>query len=262
VSAAAPKNYGETTAELISGIEVLARGCPFITRRKLGIGSGDALFTCRVEGPKGGGEPLRIGIFSGIHGDEPAGPYAVLELVKHLVRNPEVAVGYELHLFPVCNPHGFDRRSRYSSSGRDLNREFWRGSVEPEVRVLEKEILEKQFHGLISLHADDTSDGVYGFVRGDVLSRSLLAPALAASEKFLPRNSGALIDGFPAENGIISECYDGILTSPPRLANTPWEIIFETPQRAEMEKQIDASLAAILSILSEYRKFIAFAADL
>ena len=87
-------------------------------------------------------------------------------------------------------------------------------------------------------------------------------PALAAAEQVLPRNRAATIDGFAAENGIISECYDGILTSPPKLEKTPFEIILETPHDAPGERQIEAFVKASLAILAEYRKFIAFAADL
>jgi len=94
------------------------------------------------------------------------------------------------------------------------------------------------------------------------LTRSLLEPALRAAEKILRRNESAIIDGFPAEHGIISECYEGILTSPPKLENSPFEIIFETPHHAPPEKQVQAFVVAILSILAEYTKFIAFAADL
>jgi murein peptide amidase A len=214
------------------------------------------------EGPHGGGDSIQIGVFAGIHGDEQTGSQALVRLAERLVENPSVAEGYHLHLYPICNPSGFDLHTRLSASGKDLNREFWKNSHEPEVVLLETEIQRHQFHGLISLHADDTSSGIYGFVRGAVLARSLLQPALSAAEKILPRNENAIIDGFPAEGGIISECYEGILTSPPKLENTPFEIIFETPHHSPAEKQQDAFVVAILSILAEYRKFIAFAADL
>jgi protein MpaA len=130
------------------------------------------------------------------------------------------------------------------------------------VQILENEIREHAFHGLISLHADDTSEGIYGFVRGPVLAKSLLEPALSAAEAVLPRNKDSIIDGFTAENGIISQCYDGILTSPPKLEGSPFEIILETPHGAEKRKQVAAFVLGTLSILAEYRKFISFAADL
>jgi hypothetical protein len=151
---------------------------------------------------------------------------------------------------------------RTSDSGKDLNREFWRNSAEPEVVLLEREIRLNRFHGLISLHTDDTSDGLYGFVRGAVLTRALLEPALAAAETLIPRNRNRVIDGFPAENGIISQCYDGILASPPELDPAPFEIIFETPQSPPLDHQVEAIVVAVQTVLTEYQKLLAFAANL
>ncbi|MCD6052531.1 MAG: peptidase [Verrucomicrobia bacterium] len=45
-------------------------------------------------GPQGGDAPIRIGIFAGIHGDEPAGSYAVVKLLQLLEQNPQLAQGY------------------------------------------------------------------------------------------------------------------------------------------------------------------------
>ncbi len=260
--------FGDSSAELVARLNLVSLASDFLVNSPATWEApGTNLRACSIErfifeGPHGGGDPIRIGFFAGIHGDEHAGSYAILELARSLVRNPALAEGYHLYFYPVCNPGGFDARTRHSPSGKDLNREFWKNSAEPEVRLLEGEIQEQAFHGLVSFHADDTSRGMYGFVRGAVLARSLLEPALAAAEKVLDRNRDAIIDGFHAENGIISQCYDGILTSPPKLENTPFEIILETPHHAPEPKQIDAFGRASLTILAEYRKFIAFAADL
>jgi murein peptide amidase A len=251
-------HHSSRATALAAELDAIALRSDFLVSKPLESGLSHFVF----EGPHGGGDPIRIGIFAGIHGDEVAGAESLIYLAEALVRDPNIARGYHLHLYPVCNPTGFERGTRHSESGKDLNREFWRNSSEPEVRSLESEILRHEFHGLLSLHSDDTSEGVYGFVRGAVLARSLLVPALQAAAAFLPRNENSVIDGFAAERGIISECYDGILTSPPKLENSPFEIIFETPHHAPHEKQKNAFVVAILAILSEYQKFIAFAADL
>jgi protein MpaA len=251
-----------SAADLGQRFHALALRSDFLVGKQLPMQGGSFLDRFIFEGPHGGGDPIRIGLFAGIHGDERAGSEALLRLAETLVATPNMAEGYNLYFYPVCNPTGFDVGTRLSRSGKDLNREFWRDSCEPEVRLLEREIHEQRFHGLVSLHSDDTSQGIYGFVRGAVLTRSLLEPALRAAEKILPRNENAIIDGFPAERGIISECYEGILTSPPKLENSPFEIIFETPHHAPAKVQGEAFVVAILSILAEYRKFIAFAADL
>ena len=209
-----------------------------------------------------GGDPIRIGIFAGIHGDEPAGTSALVEFLQLLVREPSLADDYLIHAYPICNPTGFARGTRANHAGVDLNREFWKMSAHPEVQVIERELREQHFQGLIQLHADDTSEGIYGFVRGHTLSEHLLKPALAEAGKILPRNANAQIDGFAAKDGIIYDAYEGILAAPPQVSPVPFELILETPHHAPMEQQVEALGVAMRTVLEEYRRLIAFAADL
>jgi hypothetical protein len=213
-------------------------------------------------GPTGGDEPIRIGLFAGIHGDEPEGAEALVQFIELLEKTPEIARGYCLSIYPIVNPTGFEDGTRTSRNGKDLNREFWKHSGESEIEILEGEIRTSRFHGIVTLHSDDTSDGVYGFVRGATLTRYLLRPALAAAEAVLPRNHAEQIDGFPAVAGLIRDCYAGVLSAPPEARPRPFEIIFETPQRAPQFLQRHAFILALGSILTEYRKLISYAANI
>jgi protein MpaA len=213
-------------------------------------------------GPKGGGETIRIGIFATIHGDEPEGALALTRFLAALEKNPEIAEGYCLFIYPVCNPTGFEDNTRQARSGKDLNREFWKGSGEPEVRLLETELWTHAFDGIITLHADDTSNGLYGFVAGAVLSENLLEPALREAEKYLPRNRQRHIDGFAARNGIVADCYEGVLKAPRELKRPPFEITLETPQKAPLHRQVEAFAAALQTILIEYRYLMAIAQNI
>ena len=213
-------------------------------------------------GPKGGDTPIRIGIFAGIHGDEPEGVRAVVQFLKLLEAKPELATGYYLSFYPVCNPTGYENGTRHSRSGKDLNREFWGNSSEPEVRLLQAELISRSFNGIISLHTDDTSDGFYGIVRGATLTKHLIEPALRAAEKFLPRDKRPVIDGFRACNGIIRDAYDGVLSAPPKVRPRPFEIILETPSAPPVYLKECAFVVALKTILDEYRKFIAYAPNL
>jgi hypothetical protein len=213
-------------------------------------------------GPKGGGDTLRLGIFASIHGDEPEGALALVRFLTLLDRNPELATGYALFIYPVCNPTGFEDNTRHSRAGVDLNREFWKQSPHPEVRFLESEIWMQAFHGIVTLHSDDTSDGLYGFVGGDVLSRNLLEPALQAAGRYLPRNHRPVIDGFRANAGIIDDGYRGMLRSVPNLDYPPFELTLETPQKSPLHRQVDALTAALETILTEYRYLQAVAQNI
>ncbi|MGV3532869.1 MAG: M14 family zinc carboxypeptidase [Chthoniobacteraceae bacterium] len=209
------------------------------------------------------GEPyIRLAIFAGIHGDEPAGVEALVDFLRILEADPFLFRAYRIHIYPLCNPTGYEDGTRHSRSGADLNRAFWRGSLEPEVGLIERELLLNKFDGIISLHSDDTSDGVYGFVRGNTLTQHLLAPALAAADEALPVNRASEIDGFHAVNGIIHSCYDGILSAPPGQTPSPFEIILETPTHAPMALQRQAFVVSLTEIIREYRRLFSFAANI
>lgn len=262
----APRKQCRSIEDLLAPLEAIARTSPNL------VANHEARFEVNGErydlprylfvGPRGGDTPVRVGIFAGIHGDEPEGVHAVVRFIKLLEAKPELAAGYYLSFYPVCNPTGFEDNTRFSRRGRDLNREFWRQSAEPEVRLLQAELVSRSFQGLISLHTDDTSTGFYGFAHGATLTKSLIEPALAAAEQFLPRDSRSTIDGFSARNGVIRDSYEGILNAPPRVRPRPFEVILETPATPPEYLKELALVAALQTILLEYNKFIAYAPNL
>ncbi|MDX2080021.1 MAG: succinylglutamate desuccinylase/aspartoacylase family protein [Terrimicrobiaceae bacterium] len=213
-------------------------------------------------GPGDRGSFLRVGVFAGIHGDEISGILAATELLHRLHEDPSPALGYELFVYPVCNPWGFSRQARWLKSGADMNREFWRGSDEIEVLVLEGQLMKLAFDGIVALHTDDTSEGLYGFVRGSQLSRHVLEPSLAAASRHLPRNTDPTIDNFRAENGVIDAGYTGILGAPPTQKPRPFEVVFETPHRAPLDAQVEAHITAVLTMLERFRRMISEAQNI
>jgi protein MpaA len=261
-----PRKQRRSIAELLAPLEQIAANSPNL------VANHDARFEVDGEsyelprylfvGPRGGDTPIRIGIFAGIHGDESEGVHALVQFIKLLEAKPELATGYYLSFYPVCNPTGFEDDTRFSRSGKDLNREFWRNSAEPEVRLLQAELQSRSFQGIIALHTDDTCDGFYGIVRGATLTKHLLEPALQAAERILPRDSRPVIDGFNARNGIIRDCYDGVLSAPPKVRPRPFDIILETPSAPPAFLKELAFVAALQTILAEYNKFIAYAPNL
>jgi protein MpaA len=260
------RSRSRSIADLLAPLEKIAAHSPNL------VANHDATFQAGGEthvlprflfvGPRGGDTPIRLGIFAGIHGNEPEGVHALVQFIKLLEARPELAAGYYLSFYPVCNPTGFEDGTRHSRNGKDLNREFWNNSSEPEVRLLQAELQSRSFQGLISLHTDDTSDGFYGFVGGATLTKHLIKPALAAAEKFLPRDERPVIDGFNARNGVIRDGYSGILSAPPKVRPRPFEIILETPSAPPEYLKELAFIAALQTILLEYNKFIAYAPNL
>ncbi len=198
----------------------------------------------------------RVGIFAGIHGDEQSGVIAAIQLLHELEKSPYLAEFYELFIYPVCNPWGFESGTREGESGKDLNRCFWpkkQEAEEPEVRLLEQDLRAREFDGIISLHTDDTSEGIYGYVNGNTLTRHLLEPALQAASSVLPRDIRPEIDTHQASDSMIFGGYQGILGAPQEQHPQPFSIVFETPHHAPLGKQVEAHLVAIKQILSLFR---------
>jgi protein MpaA len=213
-------------------------------------------------GPRSGGDYFRVGIFAGMHGDETAGIFAAIRFLQEVARHPDWARGYELYVYPLVNPSGFEDGTRHSRSGHDLNREFWLGSRQPEVEILERQIRTLRFDGLISLHADCDSTGLYAFALGAEVTHHVVEPALQAAEKILPRNRDAMIDNFTARNGLIRKGYPGMLCAEPEARPRPFEIVFETPQLEDLEKQVAANVIFLRHALDQYQQLQAVGQDL
>ena len=66
------------------------------------------------------GKPLRCYLSAGIHGDEPAGPLALLELIRSRMLPRDI----DLTVCPVLNPRGLHANDRHNTEGIDLNRDY------------------------------------------------------------------------------------------------------------------------------------------
>jgi murein peptide amidase A len=134
-------------------------------------------------GPTGGGDTIRLGVFAAIHGDEPEGTEAIIEFLERLEENPRLARGYHLYVYPVCNPTGFLAQTRTNSSGEDLSKHFWRGSSQPEIYYLERELGVLRFQGVISLQVKNDSDAFVLRANSEILNQEVIHPAIQATQR-------------------------------------------------------------------------------
>jgi protein MpaA len=141
-----------------------------------------------------------IYISAGIHGDEPAGPLAVRELLAENRWPPGVAVW----LCPCLNPVGFDRGVRENADGADLNRDY-RGLKTAEIRA-HVAWLEKQpnFECALCLHEDWESHGFYLYERNRDRRPPLAPGIIEAVKEICPIDESPEIEGRPAMRGVIN----------------------------------------------------------
>ncbi len=212
-----------------------------------------------LAGPPGGGVPIRLGFFAALAGDEPESATALRDFLLALDADPALAEGYEIYAYPVCNPSGLEDGTRHSRAGCHLDQEFWRGSKQPEVYFLERELGVLDFTGLVTLHRDPAASSTSAHVQSATLAKALVKPALAAADRFLPPVG---TDHSTPRKRRLSGRDAEILSNGDELAPAPFELALGVPGLASPRQQSAATTAALKAILQEYRQFLAFARDL
>jgi len=213
-------------------------------------------------GPTGGGDTIRLGIFAGLHGDDPAGAEAIVEFLRELELAPQAARGCHIYAYPICNPIGFAARSRSQTTGEDLAGHFWSGSSQPVVYYLERELGVHRFHGVISLRTANHAGGFSVDTKSDVLNRALAQPALQASRELSPgRQSGdepnaGLLQASPGPS------MPNFHTATDKLSPAPFELHIGIPGDFPPPAQIQGTVGALKSILDSYRSLVSIGQNL
>jgi len=144
--------------------------------------------------------PPKVYLSAGVHGDEPAGPLALLELLA------EGFFDDRAHWFicPVLNPLGFVRGTRENADGIDLNRDYHaRRSAEVRAHIA---WLQSQppFDLTLCLHEDWESTGFYLYEHNVNCRPSLAHALLDAVRSHMPIEPAHIIDDRPIdEPGIL-----------------------------------------------------------
>ena len=187
-------------------------------------------------------------ISAGIHGDEPAPCWALLEWAE---KNHGLLQDFPVLFYPCLNPWGFVHNSRLDEYGEDLNR-IWGNEHHPLTEQIFKRIKGLSFFLSLNLHEDFDANGIYIYepYRGGRTDR-WTNQILQAGKKFLPLDTRKRIDGKNAKNGIIRPR----VTHPPKEGVPEALYLFqnhgtrnftiETPSEASLEKRILSHQAMI-----------------
>lgn len=141
----------------------------------------------------------RIYISTGIHGDEPAGPLAVLQLLRENAW-PD---GLDLWLCPCLNPAGFTLNRRGNGQGLDLNRQYLAPEAEETAAHIHWLKRQPSFDLCLCLHEDWESDGFYLYEQNPDQQPSLAETMVTRVSEVCPIDRSEVIEGRPAHNGII-----------------------------------------------------------
>jgi len=197
-------------------------------------------------------QPRRIYLSAGIHGDEPAGPLAMLRLLREN-QWPEDA---ELFLVPCLNQIGFESNRRENPQGLDLNRDYLHLQSE-EIRAhvvwLERQ---PKFNLCLCLHEDWESHGFYVYELNPENRPSLAEAMVERVATVCPVDQSKIIEGREAHNGIIRPNLDPktrvqwpesfwLITHKTRLSYT-----LEAPSDFTLTTRVDALVAAVQAAMA------------
>ncbi len=188
-------------------------------------------------------------VSTGIHGDEPAGPLALLRLLEEGTLSPQLS----WTLFPLLNPEGLRARTRENAAGADLNRDY-HAFTQPESRQHRDWLLRyhQPYNLTLALHEDWESRGFYVYQ----LNRSADDPSLGRGmlEAVTPIcgvDLAEVIEGRPAAEGLIepqdipedrTDCPEQLYL---HLNHTCHGYTLEAPSAQPLDCRVDALCAAV-----------------
>ncbi|HVU36554.1 MAG TPA: M14 family metallocarboxypeptidase [Opitutaceae bacterium] len=199
--------------------------------------------TKRTPGPR-----PRIYLSAGIHGDEPAPPFALLDLLERGTFDARA----NWFLCPLLNPVGFTRRTRENAEGLDLNRDYkalQSAEIQAHARWLKHQ---PNFDLVLCIHEDWESKGYYLYELNPSGRSSLARPIIAAVENVCPIETAETIDGRSiSERGIIRPVSDPLLREQwpesiyLRAHHTRLSYTLESPSAFPLPQRVAAHRAAI-----------------
>ena len=191
---------------------------------------------------------IEVAIFAGMEGNDLGGVLGVTEFLRALNAHPAIGREYRLWLYPLCNPVGYVDCCDVLPSGRDFEQEIWNNSDAPETQLIEKELSQRRFDGIISLRGDPLATRVQASVSDNCLD--FVTPAFTAAEQALPPNQRAQFTGF----SVRKRCPDQGSRSYRGHSQKSFEIALEVPRQFSHRLQSKIFLVSLHSILAAYRR--------
>ncbi len=210
------------------------------------------------------GEPgaPTVALAAGIHGDEPAGPAALLAMLEDDALDSRFAY----RIYPCTNPTGYAAGTRASADGVDVNRTFGRGGQSPEARAIVTANRDRKFALSLDLHEDADADGFYcyDYTVDDLGARVAAAveaagyPVQALDENYdlgfaLPAGTASFARGVVRADPVAEAAAIGALTYTLALARNaaPRALTLETPSRAPWEMRLAMHRSAVTRAIAE-----------
>jgi len=153
----------------------------------------------KVDIPASNSACARVGLFTGVHGDEPAAIASILAFLEQ--RKWTEFPNFEFVVYPCINPTGFDLGIRENIDSQDINRSFT-GKGTPESLTVRKSVGKQKFDLWIDAHEDPEETGYYMY---PLFSDESWGPQIVKQVSTVgPINSKPVIDDRDVKDGLVS----------------------------------------------------------
>jgi len=192
----------------------------------------------------------RIYLSTGIHGDEPAGPLAIRELIRENAW-PQDA---DITVCPCLNPTGFPINRRENLGGFDLNRQYIHIKAEETRAHIDWLQRQPAFDVTLCLHEDWESLGFYLYELNPDNRPSHAEEMIRRVSAVCPIDLSPEIEGRPAEGGIIHPNIDP--RSRPEWPEAFWLLSYKTRHSYTLESPSDFLLTTRVNALVQAVKAV------
>jgi murein peptide amidase A len=150
----------------------------------------------------------QVAIAAGVHGDEPAAPWAVISALEAGLLDARFAY----RIWPCTNPSGYVAGTRSNGESVDVNRSFSDAGSTPESRAIIGANRERRFVLSIDVHEDCDAEGFYCYVAGPQAAELGGTISHAVTEAGFHLQDFAGFDfGEPAGTNPHRRCADGVV---------------------------------------------------
>jgi hypothetical protein len=134
--------------------------------------------------------------------------------------------------------------------------------MSPEVQTLQSELWMHAFDGIVSFRTSAMAAELDVAIGGAIFCRHVLGAALNSAQDLLPQLVHAGPDALPRWRGRLLDKPNDRIVAAPGIKPRPFEIVITLPRQTPFYSTSAAVSLLLQTILLEYRKFIAFGANL
>jgi hypothetical protein len=144
----------------------------------------------------------KLGLFSGIHGEE----WGIISSVKNAILTYRMQLDSFLYI-PECSPSAVKRKTRLNEEGIDLNRNFTKNPQSKEVRTIISQLAPYTFDTCVDFHEDDVSPGTYMYDSENIEGSDALTSFRQQVTKITSLYSGVVDEADDKVRGVAHEGY-------------------------------------------------------